>query len=423
MNKPEDTFKQLLGLGEEWNVERSHYDEKASVFELHVQETSKLWITERCPADGNDGITCYDHVEEMSWRHLNVFSKECVILSRLPRGLCPKCGKVYRVTPPWEGRAKHFTKEFEAFALTLMREMPVNRAADILGETDTKMWRVVHGYVDLAYQQLSMKNVTSVGVDEMSRRKGHQYLSVFCDMLERRVLFATPGKGAETWDAFSEALHAHKGKARCIKNVSMDMSPSYISGVKKNCKNAEIVFDKFHVIMNANEAVDLVRRAEFRKGNVDVREQLKKSRWLWLKNPKNLTEAQEEHMDRIDHDMIVTSKAYQMRLALQKIYNCKTAAYAAKRFAAWCRWVRKQAAKTKWGLLNSMVKIANMIESHAAGILAHWDGRLTNAFMEGLNSVFSAVKRRARGFRTVRNIVAMLYFVAGKLPEPKPVFH
>ena len=301
--------------------------------------------------------------------------------------------------------------------------MPVNKAADILGETDTKMWRVVNGYVDVAYRQLNMKGVKCVGVDEMSRRRGHNYLTVFCDMLERRVLFATPGKDAKTWDEFRVALHAHNGNVRSIKNVSMDMSPSYMSGVKKNCKNAKIVFDKFHVIMNANEAVDSVRQIEFRKGNVDIKDQLEKSRWLWLKNPKNLTEAQEEHMGRIDHDMLVTSKAYQMRLALQKIYNCTTAAYAAKRFTAWCRWVRKQAAKTKWDMLKPMVKIANMIESHAVGILAHWDGHITNAFMEGLNSVFSAVKRRARCFRTVRNIVAMLYFVAGKLPQPKPVFH
>ena len=126
-------------MGEGWEVERARYDEETGVFELYVHETEKLWITERCPQDGKDEITCYDHVEEMRWRHLNVFSKECEIVSRLPRGLCPSCGTIYRVKPPWEGRAKHFTMEFEAFALTLMREMPVKKAADILGETDTRM--------------------------------------------------------------------------------------------------------------------------------------------------------------------------------------------------------------------------------------------------------------------------------------------
>ena len=73
----------------------------------------------------------------MQWRHLNVFNKECVIVFALPRGRRGDDSKVYRVTPPWEGRSKHFTQEFEAFALTLMREMLVKRAGQILGESDT----------------------------------------------------------------------------------------------------------------------------------------------------------------------------------------------------------------------------------------------------------------------------------------------
>lgn len=423
MTTPEAMFHQLLGLDECWEVESARYEGKAEVFELRVRETPKLWERERCPHDGSAGITCYDHVEEMRWRHLNVFQKECVIVSKLPRGLCPRCSKVYRVTPPWEGQGKHFTQEFEAFALTLMREMPVKKAADILGETDTRMWRILHGYVDEAYRNVEMKDVTCVGVDEMSRRKGHRYLTVFADLQERRVVFATPGKDSSTWNEFRECLLAHHGDVEDIRQVSMDMSQAYAKGVKDNCPNAEIVFDKFHVIQNANEALDKVRRAEFRKGSAHIQHQLDKSRWLWLKNPENLSEDEEARLERIDHEMLVTAKAYQMRLALQKIYHCRTAQKAEERFTSWCRWVRKQAAKVQWGLLAPMVKIAAMVESHIKGILAHWTGRITNAFMEGLNSVFSAVKRRARGYRSIRNIVAVLYFVAGKLPEPKPLFH
>ena len=423
MKTPEETFGLLLGLGEEWEVEKAWYNEGVSVFEIHVRETPKLWVSERCPHDGSEGITCYDHVEEMRWRHLNVFSKECEIASRLPRGLCPACGRVYRVKPPWEGRGKHHTMEFEAFALTLMREMPVKKAAEILGETDTRMWRVVHEYVAAAYSQLEMRNVSCVGVDEMSRRKGHHYLTVFSDLVARRVLFATPGKDATTWDGFREALLAHNGDSDAVRYVSMDMSPAYVLGAKRNCRNAQMVFDKFHVIQHSNKAVDKIRQAEFRKGAVDVRSQLEKSRWLWLKNPENLTDIEVDQMKRIDHDMLITAKAYQMRLALQKIYNVPLASRAAERFASWCRWVRKQAAKARCDLLKPMVRVANMIETHIKGILAHWEGHITNAFMEGLNSVFSAVMRRARGYRTERNLVAMLYFVAGKLPEPKPSFH
>jgi len=421
--KPEELFGPMLGLGDAWEVTEARYQDSEKRFLLRVRETGRLWPTERCPHDGATGIRCYDHVGDLEWRHLNVFDKECLIVCSLPRGQCRQCGRVYRVTPPWEGRSQHFTKEFEAFALMLMREMPVKKAGDILGETDTRMWRVLQAHVDEAYAALSMENVTKVGVDEMSRRKGQHYLSVFADLDVNRVLYATEGRDATTWDRFREALLAHNGHPHALREVLMDMSPAYQKGVRNNCRNARIVFDKFHVLAHANAAVDQVRRAEVRLAEGPAREQLKRSRWLWLKNPTNLTPKDWERMARIDQSALVTAKAYQMRLALQSIYGARTARRAAERLAQWCAWVKRQAAKTRYGLLRAMVKVARMIEKHAIGILAHWDHGTTNAYMEGLMSVFSAVRRRARGYRSTQNLTTMLYFVAGKLPPPIEVIH
>lgn len=307
--------------------------------------------------------------------------------------------------------------------MTLMREMPVSKASEILGETDTRMWRVLHQYVDEARAALPMDQVTHVGVDEVSRAKGHRYLSVFCDMEKRRVLFATPGKDATTWDAFSAELERHNGHPHAITSVSMDMSPAFQCGVKNNCRNAVIVFDKFHVIMQANKAVDNVRRTELRKGDATTRTYLTRSRWLWLKNPDNLTEYEQDRLGRIDQDMLVTATAYQMRMALQNIYNARLKSRAKLRMEEWCRWVHREAKKAKYGLLSSMASVARMIERHLDGILAHWDNHTTNAYLEGLSSVFSAVKRKARGYRSDKNMIAMLYFIAGKLPTPQKVFH
>ena len=330
---------------------------------------------------------------------------------------------MYRVTPPWEGRSRHFTKEFEAFALTLMREMPVKKAGDILGETDTRMWRVLPAHDDKACAALSMENVTRVGVDEMSRRKGHNYRRVSADLDAQRVLFATEGRDAITWDRFREALLAHNGHPHAWREVAMDMSPAYRTGVQNNCRNARIVFDKFHVLAHANAAVDQVRRAEVRLAEGPARQQLKRTRWLWLKNPTNLTPKDWERFGRIDQSALGTAKAYQMRLALQSIYGARTARKAAERLAQWCAWVKRQAAKTRYALLGAMVKVAQMIEKHAVGILAHWDHGTTNAYREGLISVFCAVKRRARGYRSSQNLIAMLYFVVGKLPAPMAAIH
>ena len=412
----EKTFSRLLELGEEWRMVGVHFEEAHRMFLLKVEETSGLWPAESLRAGGP--VNCYDHVEPMRWRHLNVFNCECVIECRLPRGKRAD-GTVYRVTPPWEGKNKHFTKEFEAFALALMREMPVNRAGEILGERDGRMWSMVHRHVEAARATVSMADVRAVGVDEMSRRKGHHYVSVFADMEKRKVLFATEGKDAETWQGFREDLEVHGGKAASIEEVSMDMSPADIKGVREQCPQASVVFDKFHVVFNANEAVNRVRTLERKKGTDQNRQQLEGTLWLFRKNPENWNDHDWERYDRIDLESLRTGQAYSMRLTLQNIYEKATSKIAARRrFKIWITWIRKAASRAKDGLLMPMCRLADMVERHLDGIVAYWDRRTTNAYMEALSSVFSAVKRKARGYRTSFYLINMLYFVAGKLPIP-----
>ena len=259
---PEETFGQLLGLGKAWRVVEARLEASSSTFVLSVKETAELWPEESARAGTK--VTCQDHVEPMQWRHLNVFNKECVIVCALPRGRRGDDGKVYRVTPPWEGRSKHFTQEFEAFALTLMREMPVKRAGQILGESDSRIWRMLFAHVKAAHARLSFDNVVWVGAAEMNRRKGHNYLTVFADLLAKRVLFATAGKDASVWEAFAAELLRHNGHPKAIRRVAIDMSAAYTKGVASNLGNAQVVYDKFHVIQNVVEACDQVQKWESR---------------------------------------------------------------------------------------------------------------------------------------------------------------
>jgi transposase len=411
-------FQDLLGLGLSWEVIESRFERASGTVFLEIRETPRLWDSVRCPKDGGL-VFCHDHTEVLTWRHLNVFQHRCEITCRLPRGKCRQCGHVFRVRPPWEGLSTHFTKEFEAFALLLMREMPVSKAAKMVGETDTRLWRMLFRQVDAAYAEADFSNVCCVGVDEMSVRKGHEYISVFADLLAKRVIFATEGRDRQTWTKFVEGLEEHNGHRHSITQASMDMSSAYQAGVADTCRNAQVVFDKFHVIKKAGEAVDKVRGAEIRLGGQGVWEALHKSQWLWRKNPENLTDKEQERLARIKDKNLCTAKAYQMRLVLQDIYRSADARTARHRFKVWCRWVRWVARFYKGSLFASMLRLAQMIEDHLAGILAHWKWGVTNAFMEGLNSVFSATKRKARGYRSTTHLITMLYFVAGKLRLPQ----
>src|SRR5690242_1551018 len=159
---PEKLFHELLGLGMKWEVKECEYDQKEGVVRLVIGETAEFWKAERSPGEGAT-VTCYDHTEEMVWRHLDVFEHRCEIRCRLPRARCEKTGKVYRVRPPWEGLSKHFTKGFEAMSLLLIREMPMAAAARKLKETDTRLWRMLKAHVAAAYPEADWSKVYCVG--------------------------------------------------------------------------------------------------------------------------------------------------------------------------------------------------------------------------------------------------------------------
>ena len=410
-------FTKLLNLGDQWEAYDTQYVEEKNTIFIRIRETPELLKNQRCREDKRRKVKLYDHVEPRFWRHLNVFNCECLIECALPRFKCQHCEKVWRAKAPWEGKCKGLSEEFEAFALTLMKEMPVKSASRILNENDKRLWRVLKAYVQEAHKELDLSGVTQVGSDELSYRKGHKYLTVFADMQEKRVIFATKGKDKSTWETFSDELQELNGHPHAITYAAIDMSPAYQSGVRNNCRNARIVFDKFHVMKLVGERVDQVRKAESSYGTGEAKVQLKKTLWLWRKNPENLSESEQVRFDRIDHDYLWTSKAYQMRLALQKIYNTiPYQSWAERRLKSWCNWVNRVCDEAPYWIMKPMRKTVETIQNHWDGILAHWSsGGLTTAYLEGLNSVFSAVKRKARGFRNTDNLITMLYFVAGKL--------
>lgn len=421
---PEKAFERLLGLNECWEVRAAEFEtEPIERFVLYTGETEKLWPSLNCPTCGHDHIVCHDHVEARVWRHLDAFGKRTEIVCGPPRGRCSQCRHVWRIPVPWEGEGKHFTRDFEAFALTLMREMPMSRAEEILGEHDTRLWRMLFAHVGKSYAALDLSELVHLGVDEMSSRKGHHYLTVFADLEARRVVFATEGKDHTTFEKFVNELGHHNGHPKSITAVAMDMSKAYQKGARQQLGNAAIVFDPFHVSALVSQAVDEVRRKEAQSEDAETKAALKKSLYLFRKNPENLSEKEQSRLDELDLKHLATGQAYMMRLELRDIYRrAKTEEQARYRLDSWVNWVRAKCEK--FGeCLKPMAKVASTIEQHFEGILAHWQGGLSTAFLEGLNSVFSAVKRKARGYKSSVYMITMLYFVAGKLNIPSLISH
>ena len=291
--------------------------------------------------------------------------------------------------------------------MTLAKDMPVNAIARMVGEQDTRLWRVLKHYVDQARSKEDHSKVVQVGVDETASKRGHNYISLFVDMDNSKVLFATPGKGAETIKAFKEDLEAHGGRVDSIQDASCDMSPAFISGIKENFPNAKVTFDKFHVAKILNKAVDEVRRQEQKE-----RPELKKTRWVWLKNEENRTDKEYEIFEGLKNMNWKTVRATHLKINFQELYSQpKEAAEAFLK--KWYFWATHSRIKP-------MIDAAKTIKRHWDGILRWFDSKLTNGLLEGLNSLIQAAKARARGFRSTANLITMVYIIAGKLDYDLP---
>ena len=398
MNENE-LFQAALGLLPPWLVSRCTFDESAGRLDIHLDfPRGGVFSCPVCSAP----CKAYD-TDTLTWMHLNFFQHQAFLHARTPRVECARCG-IHRVAVPWARPDSGFTLLFEAMVVMLAKSMPILAVARFVQEHDTLVWRIVTHYVDAARAKADHSGVTQVGVDETAARRGQKYVSLFVDLEQRRVLFATPGKDATTVAAFAKDLQAHGGDPEAVTEVSADMSQAFTAGVATSLPNAELTFDKFHVVKLVNDAVDKVRRLE----RLDHPE-LVGSRYVWLKNPENLTAQQGEKFDTLDilHSHLKTGRAYQIRLAFQDLFN-QPAENAKPFLDKWYFWATHSR-------IPAIIDVAKSIRRHQAGILRWFTSGINNGILEGINSLVQAAKAKARGYRSDRNLATIIYLIAGKL--------
>lgn len=387
-------FETALGMEEPVYIEKIVFNPTEG--ELHIHLNFRRGGRFDCAECGESGLPVYDTAEK-TWRHMNFFQYKCYIHMRTPRTKCPKCGNRLWI-PPWARKQSGFTLLFEAFVIALAKEMPISQIGELVGEQDTRIWRIVRSYVKRAYERKSFTTTTKIGTDETSSRKGHNYVTVFADMDSGKVIYATEGKDSGTVKAFTEELLKHKARKEQIKEVTMDMSPAFISGMAEHLPGVSITFDKFHVIQALNKAQDEVRRIEQKQNPL-----LTRSRYIWLKNPENLTAEQAKKLATLRNENLKTAKVYQMKLTFQDIYRSIREPRAAEEaIRKWLSW----AVRSR---LEPVKRFAKLVKSHFNGILRYFITRLTSGAMEGINCRIQEIKRRAKGFRNINNFIAIIY--------------
>ena len=266
----EALFTSALGLQPPWAVQDVRLEVAKRRIDFEVAcPSAKL----ACPQCGAAGQPVHDRMRR-SWRHLDFFQFEAWLHAEVPRVACAGCGKTTQLPVPWAREGSGFTLLFEALALSMCQGLPVRQAAQMLRVRDKQLWRRIEHYVGQARAKQDMSGVHIVGIDETSVRKGHEYVAVFHDLHAKRLLFATPGKNHQTVKAFAQDLEAHGGQRTAVAHACMDMSAAFLKGATQYLPNAQVSFDRFHVVALANEAMDEVRSAEWKTESARVREQL-----------------------------------------------------------------------------------------------------------------------------------------------------
>jgi transposase len=377
-------FLGFLGLDEPWYVESIEWDPVEGRVDLHVSFRAGTKFP--CPECG--GSHPVHDCLERTWRHLNLFQHKTYLHARVPRVECPEHG-VHQIAVPWGEERSGFTLLFEAFVMELAHLLPVKEISRILGENDTRLWRVIRRVVDrfLAAQDLS--GLRKVGVDETSYRRGHKYITAFVDLDTGHAVWVTEGKGKATLAEFTAYLTSRGVDPSVVTDFSLDMSEAFIQGIRENFPNARVTFDKFHVVKMMNEAVDQVRREERQST-----EELAGSRFLWLHNPEDLSAKQKEALAILlaSGNTRKTQRAYALRLLLQEFYE-KTPRWGAV-------WLKRWYWRGSHSRLEPVKKLARTIKSHWDGVLNHVRTGIDNGILEGRNSLFKATAAKARGYRT-----------------------
>ncbi len=384
------------------------FDEKQRKLSIRVD----FEVGSRFAVPGHTGEHPVHDTVTKTYRHLNFFQFQCDLTVRVPRVKLPE-GKVLQVTPPWAGKLSGFSLLFEAFVLLLARQMPFTGVARITGESIHRVMAVCHRYVETTVAAADLSEVRRLAVDETSRAKGHDYVSLFADAdpdpEQRRVLFVAEGRDAETVGAFAAHLRAHRGKHSEIIAVSLDMSPAFIKGVEAHFPHAQMTFDKFHVIAHASSAIDATRRLEQK-----LDPSLKGLRWVLLKDRAKLAAAQRVELDGLLLRMTGSrpARAWQYREQLRDSLSRKQPNIGRRLLTQWCTNVMRSKVEP-------MKEVAAMIRKHFEGVLAWVQTRQTNGFLEAINGLFQAAKRKARGYGSFRTIRTVIFLIAGKLDFSK----
>jgi len=364
---------------------RSEYNQGTIVFTVE-KDRSAL----RCPGCQGRLVTRRGAVQR--WFHtLPIGRKRVYIKFYVPRVFCRDCKTVRQITIGFADERFTYTKSFARYAMELSRHMTIQDVAIHLGISWDVIKEIQRRYLVRQYSRPKLRQLELLAIDEISIGKHHRYLTVVLDLVTGAVVFVGDGRGADALVPFWQRLRRSRAK---IQAVAMDMSPAYISAVSQNLSKATIVFDHFHLIKMFNDKLSSLRRDLQNQAAKDGKQVLKGTRWLLLKNPKNLNDSRSEKQ-RLDEALLLNKSlatAYYLKEDLRQLWSLSSKEQASAFLDDWI-------ARARASGIHMLSTFSVTLEEHRHGILAYYDFPISTGPLEGTNNKIKTLQKQAYGFR------------------------
>lgn len=399
-----DLYQHLLGLTAPWFVARVELNVSEQRVDVWVEHPAgQQWP---CPECGELCAT-YDHTKERSWRHLDSCQFLTFLHAAPPRVKCAEHG-VRQVALPWAEPRARFTALFERWAIDLLMETNVSGAARILRLSWDEVWGIMERAVRRGLHRKGERISRFVGVDEKAAHKGHRYITLVCDLELGTVEYFAEDRKQSSLDGYFESLTP--AQLEGIEAIAMDMWRPYIRSTLTHLPDAasKIVFDRYHVMWHVNRAVDTVRKQQHRTLLKRGDPVLKGTKYLWLYGAENLPVHRREEFERLRKACGEMGRAWAIKESLREIWNCSDRTEALLFWRRWYGW----AVRSR---LSPIKAAAKTVKSHLRNVLTYFTHRVTNAAVEGINSVIQTVKKMACGYRNNDHFRIAVYFHKGGL--------
>lgn len=355
----------------------------------------------RCPRCGSAEVSVRGSVPRV-FRSVPVGSKPVSIALDVPRVQCPKCGITRQVRVGFADERRRHTRAFARYALELTRLATIQDVAQHLGVG----WDLIKDLkkTDLArrFQKPKLRHLKRLAIDEICIGRGRRFRTLVLDLDTGAIVFVGQGKGADALKPFWKRLHSSRAK---IQAVAADLSPAYTKAVREHLPQATLVYDRFHVVKLFNEKLSDLRRELYREATERLDKQvLKGTRWLLLKNPENLDDAQGERR-RLDEALQLNASlatAYYLKEDLRQFWE-QADWWSADRFLT--HWI--STAETSGNRL--LQAFARTLAIHRRGLLAWYSHPISTGPLEGTNNKIRALTRQAYGFRDQEYFILQLY--------------